>query len=390
MSGIQSVVRDKAGNAIASATVSVFVAGTTTAASIFSDPQLTQPQVNPFIADPSGFYSFYAAAGIYDLQYEKAGFPTVLLTEVELALGSLGGTINGNVIINGNLTVTGTITGSIDHSTLLNLASDDHLQYLNRDGSRPMTGDLDVGENDVIGATRVTGPDTGGAARSGLSMSEGVAPELRLDFNEANLAGSPQVLLSTDGVNFDATIRAQGAADLQIGDNLDMNGNAIKELLDPVADQDAATKAYVDANAWQVSLSVLQNIPDAAPTKVLFDTIDFDDGSGITLNAGTVRLAIDGLWVFGASISFDASAVGQRKATIFESVLPTFDVLGFMIAPAATQPGSSTGFSFPARPYQVTGPQFFDINVFQDSGGPLNLDGGPALNVVFWGHRLRP
>jgi hypothetical protein len=396
MAGIQSIVRDKAGNAIASTRITVHPAGSDGLAAIYEDKNLTVVKDNPFTSEPNGYYSFYAEPGFYDIDYEKSGFPTVELKDVELPFGVNGGTINGNVTINGNLTVNGTIVGQIDHGTLLGLLDDDHPQYLLVDGTRAMAGDLNMGEFDVTDVTRVTGPDTGGAARPGLSMSEGIAPELRLDFNEANLAGTPQVILNTDGINFDATIRAQGAADLQIGDNLDMNGFAINELLDPVLAQDAATKAYVDATvegniAFQCSMSVNQSIADATPLAALFDTIDYDEGGSVTLpGGGTIRVSTPGLWQFGVNFQFDASLVGERKATLFESVLPTLQLLGTTIVPASQQPGSGAGSGIVGRPFLITAADEFNVNVYQDSGGPLDLIGGPTFETCFWGILLHP
>lgn len=60
------VVQDLRGNAIIGASVSVFVAGTTTPATIYSDNSLTV-KANPTITDAKGHYSFYAANGRYDL-----------------------------------------------------------------------------------------------------------------------------------------------------------------------------------------------------------------------------------------------------------------------------------------------------------------------------------
>ena len=46
-----------------------------------------------------------------------------------------------------------------DHGTLLGLEDDDHLQYLLTDGTRTLTGDLDVGGNDILNVGDVDGVD---------------------------------------------------------------------------------------------------------------------------------------------------------------------------------------------------------------------------------------
>jgi len=56
-------------------TVDVFISGTNTHASIYSDSGLT-PLANPFTADVlNGNFGFYAAAGCYDVVTSGAGMP---------------------------------------------------------------------------------------------------------------------------------------------------------------------------------------------------------------------------------------------------------------------------------------------------------------------------
>lgn len=43
-----------------------------------------------------------------------------------------------------------------EHSNLTGLGDDDHLQYLNRDGSRPMQGDLDLSNNNITNVNKAT------------------------------------------------------------------------------------------------------------------------------------------------------------------------------------------------------------------------------------------
>lgn len=57
------------------ATVTVYVGGTTTLATIYSDSSLT-PQANPFTADSNAFWSFYAGDGDYDVRFSGTGIVT--------------------------------------------------------------------------------------------------------------------------------------------------------------------------------------------------------------------------------------------------------------------------------------------------------------------------
>ena len=60
-------LQDQNGNAISGATVTVYTAGTTTLASIFSDNGVTS-RANPFTTAITGLVDFYAANGVYDLK----------------------------------------------------------------------------------------------------------------------------------------------------------------------------------------------------------------------------------------------------------------------------------------------------------------------------------
>lgn len=57
------------------ATVDVFWAGTTTAATIYSNKGITTKS-NPFTADSDGFFFFYAANGRYDVRLSSGGIPS--------------------------------------------------------------------------------------------------------------------------------------------------------------------------------------------------------------------------------------------------------------------------------------------------------------------------
>lgn len=79
--------------------------------------------------------------------------------------------------------VSGVTTVTPNHSSLSNLTSDDHLQYLNRSGVRAMTGALDMGSQNINNAAIVTMaksianrevvvPTTQALANSTLTLSE--------------------------------------------------------------------------------------------------------------------------------------------------------------------------------------------------------------------------
>lgn len=63
------------GTLVPLATVTVFNAGTTVIAVIFSD-NVGTPQDNPFTADANAIWWFYAANGRYDVQFSGGGLPS--------------------------------------------------------------------------------------------------------------------------------------------------------------------------------------------------------------------------------------------------------------------------------------------------------------------------
>ena len=69
-----SVLQDTSGNPITTATLNVYLANTTTAATIYSDNGSTTKS-NPMLTDATdGTYEFWAANGVYDLVFTKTGY----------------------------------------------------------------------------------------------------------------------------------------------------------------------------------------------------------------------------------------------------------------------------------------------------------------------------
>ena len=68
---------------LSNATCTVYVAGTSTAATLYSDNGIT-PLANPFLSSSTGQVAFYAANGTYDLVVSKVGYVTVTINAIEL------------------------------------------------------------------------------------------------------------------------------------------------------------------------------------------------------------------------------------------------------------------------------------------------------------------
>lgn len=98
-----------------SATVDVYLAGTTTLATIYADNlDPATAKANPFVADADGFFYFYAAAGRYDVRLSGTGITSpytwadlLLLEDDDVAYLSDANTFTATQTISGSLVVEG-------------------------------------------------------------------------------------------------------------------------------------------------------------------------------------------------------------------------------------------------------------------------------------------
>ncbi len=85
----QDVAQDRTGRVIAGATVSVYLQGTTTAATLYST-EAGASKGNPVTADNNGLFWFYIEEGRYDLDIAKRSYQTQNRTDVWIFGGSSG------------------------------------------------------------------------------------------------------------------------------------------------------------------------------------------------------------------------------------------------------------------------------------------------------------
>src|SRR5688572_6263043 len=116
-------VTDGFGNALSGATVTVYLAGTSTAASLFSDAALTVSKTNPLTVDASGFYSAHMRPGKYKFRIERAGFTTVEVDEVSVGTGGTEIDVRefGNLFTGGD--VSAVIQAALDYADGLSQAA---------------------------------------------------------------------------------------------------------------------------------------------------------------------------------------------------------------------------------------------------------------------------
>ena len=113
MQKYQNAIQDVHGNAVASATVTVYLYGTLTPATIYSDNGLTVIASSQVTTDSDGQFYFYADNGRYTLSVMATGFAQEQFSDVSLfdqadaGVNGLGdyGVINGNGTTNNSTTV---------------------------------------------------------------------------------------------------------------------------------------------------------------------------------------------------------------------------------------------------------------------------------------------
>jgi len=79
------VARDDYGNVLAGASITVYLTGTSTLATLYEDSTLAVTTPNPVSADDLGEFVLYVTPGSYDLVIAKAGFDTDTIEEVEIS-----------------------------------------------------------------------------------------------------------------------------------------------------------------------------------------------------------------------------------------------------------------------------------------------------------------
>lgn len=81
-----NTVQDRQGNAIPGTQITVYIAGSTNLAEIFSDNQGT-PKANPFTNNANGSYEFYAVNSTYDIYFFRPGTDFTTSNEIYRRIG---------------------------------------------------------------------------------------------------------------------------------------------------------------------------------------------------------------------------------------------------------------------------------------------------------------
>jgi len=118
------------------------------------------------------------------------------------------------------------------HPELVGLASDDHLQYLNRNGIRPMTGTLDMASNDLSNVKKISLKTNITTPSYTTATSNGV---LTLDANSASVHFITE---TTPTANF--TVVLPNATTLALGTNFELYNRTSSSVFIKYADGTSA------------------------------------------------------------------------------------------------------------------------------------------------------
>lgn len=117
-----STAIDEAGAPIDTATITVYLTGTVTLASLFSDKNGNIPKSNPFDTDDVGRFSFYAADSRYDIKITKTGLDDYTLQDIQLIDSDSILKLAGGIM-------TGALTMTTGQKIYLNTAQTAYLIY---------------------------------------------------------------------------------------------------------------------------------------------------------------------------------------------------------------------------------------------------------------------
>lgn len=179
------------------------------------------------------------------------------------------------------------------------------------------------------------------------------------------------------------------------GQNLNCKNNAIINVLDPTADQQAATKKYVDDMNYTQGARVYndgtQSISNGATIILDFDTERWDNDGIWTAGANSDRLICNtaGKYVVSASLQFAGNTTGNRILKISGAIGGVTVTLAYQNTPGTS--GTTNLCCTTIVDLAVT--EYVQFRVFQNSGGSLNVDAGTSTlmrTCDFSMHRIGP
>jgi hypothetical protein len=145
------------------------------------------------------------------------------------------------------------------------------------------------------------------------------------------------------------------------------------------ADSLFARTAYFGTPSCRVTNSANISITDNTLTALTFDTERWDTDGMHTLTGSTGRITVatGGKYLIGAHISWADNATGRRQLALRKN--------GSTVTAATEQAIVATSTFQSIATLDLLGPgDYYEVRVFQNSGGPLNVSALTALSPEFW------
>ena len=181
----------------------------------------------------------------------------------------------------------------------------------------------------------------GGKYYVDLLGGEGNAPFGTLTANTALITDSDSKLdqIKIDNITIDGNSlsTSSGNVILSPASNVDVSGSRITNLGAPVADSDAATKAYVDQEVANVSFSIADDQADSDEFSSVSGVLTFSGGTGLTSNVtdDQITFNLDDTGVVAGSYGstteipvFSVNAQGQLDSATTVSVATSLEFNG--------------------------------------------------------------
>lgn len=144
------------------------------------------------------------------------------------------------------------------------------------------------------------------------------------------------------------------------------------------------TTANLRLPSCRVYRSSAQTIPNNSQTVLSFTTARHDTMSTIAAmwTAGDpthVMVRTPGIYIATACVEFAANSTGERTVAIFDTASNQY----FAIEERTPVSGDSTDITCSSGPFYVPAASSFQVYVFQNSGGALNVDASAAYTPEF-------
>jgi len=211
------------------------------------------------------------------------------------------------------------LAGASDHGSLTGLGNDDHTQYLLTAGGRTMSGNLDLGNNNIINVNLVDGVDISSHASrhlpNGADPLTTAAPTTNLNGSSTNTEGIQNSFSRSDHTHVidEATTTVAGllsAADkVKLDDTSNINtGDQTITLTGDVTGSGTGSFTTTIAND-SVTFAKMQNITTdrllGRSTALSGDVEEISIGTGLSLAAGILTATAAGLGISNVSAAGD-------------------------------------------------------------------------------------